>query len=329
MPDLKTTYMGLSLSNPLIAGSSTQTITAERVKALEAVGIGAVVLKSVFEEQIRADVADMVDSLQGDQHAEAYEYLRADYPMQIGPEKYLDRIREIKAAVRIPVIASVNCIDADRWIQFAKKIEAAGADGIELNVYDVPRSAEVAAADIEARHLNLVAAVSGELRIPVAVKISPFYSSIPNFVTRLAALDIAAIVLFNRFFQPDIDIHKLALKSGINFSRPDDVRLPVGWIAMLRNRVSCDLSLTGGVHDAEGAIKALLAGANAVQLCSVLYEQGNARVSEILEGLKAWMREQNFGAIDDFRGKLSEPESGSDSGGFARAQYVKTFVGLE
>jgi dihydroorotate dehydrogenase (fumarate) len=328
MPDLKTSYMGLSLSNPIIAGSSTQTITVERVKALEAAGVGAVVLKSVFEEQIRADVADMVDSLQGDQHAEAYEYLRADYPMQIGPEKYLERIRDIKAAVSIPVIASVNCIDADRWIAFARKIEAAGADGIELNIYDVPQDGTLLAADVEERHLALVAAVSKELTIPVAVKIGPYYSSISNFVERLAALDIKAIVMFNRFFQPDIDIEAMALKSGINFSRPDDIRLPVRWIAMLRNRVDCDLSLTSGVHDAEGAIKALLAGANTVQICSVLYKEGNARIGEITKGLTEWMASKQFNTLDDFRGKLSEPAAGVKDG-FARAQYVKAFMGME
>ncbi len=328
MPDLSTSYMGLSLSNPIIAGSSTQTITAERVKALEEAGVGAVVLKSVFEEQIRADVADMVDSLQNDPHAAAYEYLRADYPMQIGPEKYLDRIREIKAAVSIPVIASVNCIDADRWTTFAKKIEAVGADAIELNVYDVPQDSTQVAADVEQRHLDLVAAVSKELTIPVSVKIGPYYSSISNFVEQLAALDIQGIVMFNRFFQPDIDVDAIALKSDINFSGPDDIRLPVRWIAMLRNRVTCDLSLTSGVHDAEGAIKALLAGANTIQICSVLYKEGNARIGEITKGIVDWMEAKQFKTLDDFRGKLSEPADGIKSG-FARAQYVKAFVGLE
>jgi len=328
MPDLKTTYMGLELSNPVIAGSSTHTITADKVKALEAAGVGAVVLKSIFEEQIRSDVSGMVESLQGDQHAEAYEYLRADYPMQIGPEKYLDRVRSIKAVTSIPIIASVNCIDADRWVTFARKIEAAGADAIELNVYDIPQDGEITSADVEQRHLDLVAAVAGELNIPIAVKIGPYYSSMANFVQRLAALDIQAIVMFNRFFQPDIDIDTLALKSGINFSRADDIRLPVRWIAMLRNRVTCDLSLTGGVHAAEGAIKALLAGANTVQICSVLYKQGNDRIGEVLKGIEEWMEAQSFNTLDDFRGKLSEPEEGPEAG-FARAQYVKAFVGLE
>ncbi len=328
MPDLKTTYMGLSLPNPIIAGSSSHTITADRVKALQDAGFGAVVLKSIFEEQIRSDVSGMVESLQGDQHAEAYEYLRADYPMQVGPEKYLDRVRNIKAACTIPIIASVNCIDADRWVTFARKIEAAGADAIELNVYDIPQDGDVTSADVEQRHLDLVAAVTDELEIPIAVKIGPYYSSIPNFVQRLSALDIQAIVMFNRFFQPDIDINALALKSGVNFSRADDIRLPVRWIAMLRNRIACDISHTGGVHAAEGAIKAILAGANTVQICSVLYQMGNTSIGEILKGLEAWMAEKQFNTLDDFRGKLSEPEEGARSG-FARTQYVKALVGME
>jgi dihydroorotate dehydrogenase (fumarate) len=328
MPDLNTTYMGLALKNPLVAGSSTQTITAEKVKKLEEAGVGAVVLKSIFEEQIRADVSEMVESLEADPHAEAFEYLRADYPMQIGPEKYLERLREIKAATSIPIIASVNCINADRWVTFARKIEAAGADGLELNVYDIPGKAEIAAGDVEQQHLDLVSAVSSEINIPIAVKISPYYSSISNFVGRLAALDIEAIVMFNRFFQPDIDINNLTLSSGINYSRPQDIRLPLRWIAMLRNHVSCDLALTSGVHDAEGVIKALLSGATAVQICSALYQQGNECIGQMLEGVNAWMNSNAFNSVSEFRGKLSNPAEGIGVG-FERAQYVKALVGLE
>lgn len=328
MSDLKTTYMGLTLCNPVIAGSSTHTISVDKIKALEEAGVGAVVLKSIFEEQIRADVAEMEESLRNDMHAEAYEYLRADYAMQVGPEKYLDRIREIKAAVSIPIIASVNCINPDRWVTFARKIEDAGADGIELNLYDLPDDSGVTSAEVEQRHLDMVAAVSKELTIPVAVKISPYYSSIPNFVKSLSKLDIQGIVMFNRFFQPDIDINKLQLKAGINFSQEDDIRLPVRWIALLRNRLACDISLTSGVHSAEGAIKGLLAGANTIQICSVLYKEGNKSVAEIVGGIKSWMEDNQFNSIDDFRGKLSEPKEGK-KGGFARAQYVKAFVGLE
>jgi len=328
MSDLKTTYMGLTLSNPIIAGSSTHTINVDKIKALEEAGVGAVVLKSIFEEQIRADVAEMEESLQNDMHAAAYEYLQADYAMQMGPEKYLDRLREIKAAVSIPVIASVNCINPDRWVTFAKKIENAGADALELNIYDFPDEEDGSAADIEQRHLDMIAAVSAEINIPVAVKISPYYTSIPNFVKRLDALDVQGVVMFNRFFQPDIDVNDIKLKSGINLSGPDDIRLPVRWIAILRKRIECDISLTGGVHCADGAIKALLAGADTVQICSVLYKKGNKSVGEIVDGIKSWMDEKGFSSIDDFKGSLSEPKKGV-KGGFARSQYVKAFVGME
>jgi len=328
MSDLKTTYMGLSLSNPLIAGSSTHTVTVEKIKALEKAGVGAVVLKSIFEEQIRADTAEMEASLQGDMNAAAYDYLQADFAMQMGPEKYLDRLREIKAAVSIPVIASVNCVNPDRWVTFAKKIEQAGADALELNIYDFPDQDDGSSADIEKRHLNMIAAVSAEISIPIAVKISPYYTSIPDFVKRLDALDVQGVVMFNRFFQPDIDIDNMKLKAGINLSNADDIRLPVRWIAIMRKRIECDISLTGGVHSADGAIKALLAGADTVQVCSVLYKNGNKSVGEILAGIKFWMDEKGFSSIDDFKGSMSEPEEGV-KGGFARAQYVKAFVGLE
>jgi dihydroorotate dehydrogenase (fumarate) len=328
MSDLKTTYMGLSLSNPVIAGSSTHTITVEKIKALEEAGVGAVVLKSIFEEQIRSDTAEMEASLQSNMNAAAYDYLQADFAMQMGPEKYLDRLRNIKAAVSIPVIASVNCVNPDRWVSFAKKVEQAGADALELNIYDFPDQDDGSSADIEQRHLDMIAAVSAEISIPIAVKISPYYTSIPDFVKRLDALDVQGVVMFNRFFQPDIDIIDIKLKSGINLSGPDDIRLPVRWIAIMRNRIECDISLTGGVHGADGAIKALLAGADTVQLCSVLYKNGNKSVGEILEGIKAWMDEKGFNSIDDFKGRMSEPKEGV-KGGFARAQYVKAFVGLE
>ncbi len=328
MADLKTNYMGLSLANPVIAGSSSRTITVDKIKALADAGVGAVVLKSIFEEQIRSDMAGVEESLLNSMHAEAYEYLRSDYAMRMGPEKYLERVREIKAAVSIPVIASLNCVNPDRWISFAQKVEATGVDGLELNIYDLPDAHDGGAADIEKRHLDMIEKVSAELTIPIAVKMSPYYSSIPDFVGRLDQLDIQAIVMFNRFFQPDIDIENLKLKSGINFSTPDDIRLPMRWIAMLRQCVSCDLALTSGVHSAEGAIKAILAGANAVQICSVLYKKGNQVVGEILAGISQWMDDKNFATLDDFRAKLSEPE-GSASKGFARAQYVKAFVGVE
>jgi len=328
MPDVKTRYMGLELANPVIVGSSTHTITPEKVKALEEAGAAAVVLKSIFEEQIRLEVTDMFDALEQQEHAEAYEYLRADYPMQIGPETYLDRLRAIKAAANIPVIASVNCVDADRWVAFGRKIEQAGADALELNIYDIAASNAVESAEIEDRHIALVEAVTAEVGIPVAVKIGPYYTSLPRFAARLNATQARAVVMFNRFFQPDIDIEELALKPAINLSRPDDIRLPLRWIALLRSVLICDIALTSGVHDAAGVIKALLAGANTVQICSVLYHRDPSVIGELVRGLEAWMGQHGFYSVEAFRGRMAVTDA-EDRQGYERAQYVKSLVGLE
>jgi len=329
MPDLKTTYMGLPLANPLIAGSSTITGNPKRLKALEEAGAGAVVLGSIFEEQIRAEVSDMIATLETQDNPEAYDYIRADYPMQVGPEKYLDTIRTAKATLNIPVIASLNCTTRAHWISYAHKIEQAGADALELNVYDIPHDPEETAAAVEERHLNLIAGVSAELTIPVAVKIGPHYTSLTNFIKRLTALDVQAVVLFNRFFQPTIDIEHLSLKSGINLSRAQDAGVPVRWIALLREHVTCDIAMTTGVHGAEEAIKGLLAGANAFQICSALYTPaGLSVIGPLLKGIGDWMDRHGFARIGDFRGRLAEPLDGAGRG-FARAQYVKELMRQE
>jgi len=326
MPDLTTTYMGLKLANPFIAGSSTLSATTAKVKALEEAGAGAVVFGSIFEEQIRAEVSDMVSALEGQDNPEAYDYIRADYPMQVGPEKYLDGIREAKAAVKIPVIASLNCTTKDHWIAYARKIERAGADALELNVYDIPQNPAETSAAVEERHLKLVAGVSAELTIPVAVKLGPNYTSLANFISRLTALDVQAVVLFNRFFQPTINIEALTLKSGLNLSRPQDSGFPVRWIALLRRHVPCDIAMTTGVHSAEEAIKGLLAGANVVQVCSALYSPAGVSVlGKMQADMAAWMDRHGFSRIADFRGKLADTEAGGGQG-FARAQYVKELM---
>ena len=328
MTDLSTTYMGLKLAHPLIVGSSTHTISPDKIRKLEEAGAGAVVLKSIFEEEIRAEVADEYESLQGDFHPEAYEYLRADKPMRMGPTKYLNRIEEIKEAVAIPVIASINCTTSSEWISFASKVEAAGADAVELNVYDIPDAFGTTASDIEERHLQLAEDIKKLLSIPVAIKIGPFYTSIPDFVTRLAEKKVDAVVLFNRFFQPDINIEDMKIVPSINLSHPEDIRLPLRWTAILRDDVDCDLCLTTGVHDASGAVKAILAGASAFQICSVLYKQDVSCIGDILEGLSAWMTRHSYSSIDEARGLLSQSKADKD-GGFERVQYMKTLTSME
>ena len=237
MADLSTKYMGLELRSPLVVASCTLTADPDKAAALEAAGAGALVMKSIFEEQVRADVADMYEDLDSLMHPEAFEYLSADLPMQLGPEKYLQRIAEVKAAVGVPLIASVNCSIRTQWISFAERIQGAGADAIELNIYDIPDDPDQPGAEVERKHLDLVTAIKKAVSVPVAVKIGPYYSSLLEFARRLAGVEVDAIVLFNRFFQPDIDVDTLKLKTGINFSRPEDIRVPLRWIAMLRDPV--------------------------------------------------------------------------------------------
>ncbi len=328
MADLSTTYMGLKLRNPVIASSSTHTADADGVKRLEDAGVGAVVLKSIFEEQVRLDVAEMYDGLASDVHPEALEYLRADLPMRIGPDRYLKNIREIKEAVDIPVIASMNCITPAEWVRFARKIESAGADGLELNVYDIPDSPGVTGEQVEERHLELAKAINDEVKLPVSVKIGPFYSAPLNFVVKLDRLHVGAVVMFNRFLQPDIEVEEMDLDMDLGLSRPQDILLPLRWVAICRDAVRCDLALTTGVHDSGGAIKALLAGANVAYCCSVLYEKGDEAVGQIAAGIGEWMDRKGFAKVDDFRGLLRERDL-TDRQGFERTHYVKALVGLE
>lgn len=261
-------------------------------------------------------------------HPEAYEYLRADVAMRLGPQAYLERVSAIKQAAGIPVIASINCTTAAEWVRFARQIEATGVDGLELNVYDIPESADVDGAAIEARHLALVAAIQREVRLPISVKLGSFYSSLPNFVVRLAALKIGGVVLFNRFFQPDVDIERLELRPSVNLSRPEDIRLPLRWIALLRDQVACDLCLSTGVHDGEGAVKAILAGADVFQICTVLYRQDPGCIGRILEGLRGWMNRHSVGTLAEARGRLSQARAGAGLG-YERAQYIKTLTALD
>ena len=328
MADLKTTYMGLELSSPIIVGSGPLTATVDRLKECEDAGAGAVVVKSIFEEQIRSDVSSMYDDLSDADNSAAYDYLRADLPMQLGPERYLERIAELKQSVDIPVIASINCIAADQWLAYARKIETTGVDALELNVYDISDAPGQTASELEERHVELVRSVRKQVSLPIAVKIGPYYSAMINFTSRLEQAGANGIVLFNRFMQPDINTETLKLENTVNFSRPDDIRLPMRWTAILRGQLACSLSLTSGVHSAEGAAKAILAGADTVQMCSSLMQNGISRITEVNRGIKSWMEQQGADELSELRGKLQERDL-TDRAGFERAQYVTTLAGME
>ena len=326
MQNLDVRYMGLELSSPLVVASSPFTGNVEDIRALAEAGVGAVVLRSIFEEQIRADVQDMEDALTTEQHAEVYDYLRADLPMQIGPERYLQLIRDAKQAVGIPVIASINCVTPGQWPAFARKVEVAGADALELNVYDIPTSSAESGSAIEKRHIDMVRAVCALVKIPVSVKLGSQYSAIPHFVKQLDACGVKAVVLFNRFFQPQIDLEGLRVKKGVNLSHAGDAGVAIRWLAILRSQVACDLAMTTGVHASGDVLRGILAGANVAQLCSALYSKdGFAVVARMHEEMRSWMASKDYTSVDAFRGLLSEPADGP-SRGFTRAQYVTTLL---
>ena len=248
--------------------------------------------------------------------------------MPLGPRDYLKVIEDAKARVSIPVIASLNCISPKWWTDYAKQIAAAGADGLELNISVMPSDPGRTSEDIEKIYLDIVGSLKGVIDIPIAVKLGPHLTSIARMAGQLAGHGASAIVLFNRFYQIDIDTDKLELAPGVRFSVPDEASLPLRWITMLAGRVKCDLAATTGVHDSTGFVKQLLAGATAVQVCSSLYINGLEQIGKILDGLEAWMEKHSFGAVDDFRGKLSQTASEHPEL-YERLQYIKAFVGIE
>ena len=328
MVNLETTYMGLRLKNPIIVGSSGLTNSVENIIEIERKGAAAVVLKSLFEEQINfAAHKTLMQDEAANQYPEAEDYIR-NYTRENDVSKYLDLIKKAKAAVDIPVIASINCISGDEWISFASNIEEAGADALELNIFVLPSDPNKSAADNEAVYFNIIDQVLSKVNIPVAVKISYYFSSLAKTVTQLAWKDIKGIVLFNRFFSPDIDIENFEVKTSNVFSSPSDIAISLRWIAMLSAHVKCDLAASTGVHDGTGLIKQLLAGAKAVQIASVLYKKGFKEIQSMLEELENWMDRKNFNTIEQFAGKMSIAKA-ENPAAYERVQFMKHFSGIE
>jgi len=351
MADLSTKYMGLELANPIIAASSSLANSVEGVKKLEKAGVGAVVLKSLFEEQIYAESEQIGGKGVNLYDTEAAEFIEA-YGREFGTRDYLKLIQDAKKECRIPIIASLNCFSQKWWVNYAKKIEAAGADGLELNIGVLPSDPTRTAQEVEAVYLDIVKIIKQELKIPVALKIGPNFSSFANMATMLSrgriesrefivgwcgrgASDsktgwngVNALVLFNRYYNLDIDTDKLQLIAGNPYSNPEEMHESLRWISLLSGRVECDLAASTGVHDGKAVIKQLLAGANAVQVCSVLYQKGLDAVQEMLQEVSDWMGKNSFKKIDDFRGKLSQKKS-EHPAAHERLQYIKLFVGIE
>lgn len=328
MASLDTSYMGLSLKSPIIAGSSGITNQIDNLVALEKAGVGAVVLKSLFEEQIRNEI--LKASSEGHNssvYPEAYDYI-AQYTRAESLETYLNLIREAKSKLTIPVIASINCVSANEWLDFASKIEMAGADALELNVFMLPSDTYRTGDDNEAVYHSIINQILKVVSIPVSIKMSSYFSSLGKTALQLSWTGIKGMVMFNRFYSPDIDIDKMEVTSGFVFSNPSDISMPLRWIAMLSGRLHCDVCASTGVESGDAAIKLLLAGAKAVQVTSVLYKRGVAEVTLMNEKIASWMDQKGFNSIEDFRGKLSLKNS-QNPATYERVQFMKHFSGIE
>lgn len=327
MADLSTRYMGLALENPFLVASCSHTKTVESVRKCADAGAGAVVLKSLFEEQILADMHESEIKSEFLWHPEALDYVQR-MGLELGPSEYLRLVRESKKAVSIPVIASLHCVTSHLWIDYVRKIADAGADAIELNLSIMPSDPKRSGADVERVYLDIVESVSRNVKLPVAVKIGPNFASIAFMANELWKRGAAALVLFNRFYQFDIDLEKLELKGAYRLSTPFEAALPLRWIALLSGKVKCDLSASTGVHDAAGAVKMLLAGATTVQLCSTLYLKGLGQIGAVRDGAERWMKERGMKTIEDVRGRMSQMQSDKPEL-YERLQYIKALVGIE
>jgi dihydroorotate dehydrogenase (fumarate) len=286
-----------------------------------------VVLYSLFEEQIRGEQKELnTFSNQGtESFAEALSYFPEPFEYRLGPEQYLEHIRKAKAAVGIPIIASLNGSSLGGWTSFAKQIQQAGADALELNIYSVPTDGKLTGAAIEKSTLDIVKSVRAAVSIPIAVKLSPFYSNVANMAAELDALGVNGLTLFNRFYQPDIDLDTLEVQPHILLSTPQDLRLPLRWVAILHGRIKADLAATGGVHQAPDVIKLLMAGANVTMLCSALLKHGVEHVKTVERELLAWMTEKEYVSVKQMQGSMSQKKVENPTA-FERAQYMKALI---
>jgi len=326
MANLSTSYMGLKLKNPIIAASSSLTSSLDGVKKCEDAGAGAVVLKSLFEEQITIDKNRMVGSMNFDAYTDAYDFFNtssADYYL----DEYLGLVEDAKTALSIPVIASVNCVSTGSWTDYSERFEAIGADALELNVFILPSNITTTGEEIEESYFKIFADVKKNIKIPIAVKLGYYFSGMGNFINTIAKNGADGIVLFNRFYKMDIDINKLELKSSPILSDPSEIFLALQWIALMSGEVPADLSAATGIYDAEGALKHLLAGAKSIQLCSTLMHNGVNRIADINTGIENWMETKSYSKISDFNGLLSQANSIHPES-YERSQYIKSLVGV-
>lgn len=324
MKKLDTTYLGLKLKNPIVVASSGLTNSVDKIKGLEEAGAAAVVLKSLFEEQINGEVTHLISKDPQNSYPEAEDYIR-NYTRQNTVAAHLDLLRQVKAEVSIPVIASINAVSANEWTGFAKDFEQAGADALELNIFYVPTGRNEKPEEIEQLYVDVLKKVKAEVSIPVSVKIGFYFTNLISFAEKLMANGAAAVTMFNRFYEPDINIDKLELSASEVFSSPADIRRSLRWVGLVSAALpKLEIAASTGVHDGEAVIKQLLAGAKVVQVCSAIYINGAQVIDGMTKELEKFMRKWNFNSIEDFRGRLSYAKI-EDPQMYERAQFMKYF----
>lgn len=322
--DLSTTYMGLKLKNPIVPSASPLSQNVDTVKTMEDAGAAAIVVYSLFEEQINHESGELDHylSFHAESYAEATNYFPQPSEFKLTPYQYLDHIANLKKSVSIPVIGSLNGVSTGGWIQYARNIEQAGADALELNVYYVPANPQVCSSDIEKMYVDVLTEIKKNIKIPVAVKLSPFFTSMGNMAKSLDAAGADALVMFNRFYQPDFDLDKLEVVPNLVLSTNWEMRLPLRWIAILYGQLKANLALTSGVHNEMDVIKSVMAGADVVQIASELLVKGPKRVGEILKGVEMWMEEKEYDSITTMKGSMSQ-KAVAEPAAFERANYMK------
>jgi dihydroorotate dehydrogenase (fumarate) len=322
--DLSTTYLGLTLKHPLVPSSSPLSQTLDGIRSLEDGGASAIVMHSLFEEQIEGEshLLDHYLNFGVDSSAEALSYFPDMRRYNVGPDAYLEKIRNAKAAVDIPIIASLNGVSTGGWVEYARYMQEAGADAIELNIYYISTDLHTSSASVEGRYLDVVTAVKSQVTIPVAVKIGPYFSSFANMAMRLATAGADGLVLFNRFYQPDIDLEELRVVPNLFLSSQHELRLPLRWLAILYGRVPVDFAITSGVHTHEDVLKGLMAGAKVTMMASGLLRYGPNRINAILEQLRVWMEEHEYVSVAQMQGSMSQ-KNVAEPDAFERANYMK------
>jgi dihydroorotate dehydrogenase (fumarate) len=323
--DLSTTYLGMKLRTPLVVSPSPLSQDLDKIRRMEDAGASGVVLHSLFEEQIRYERYQLHWQLTHsvDSYPEALSYLPEAAGFSMGPEDYLRHLTRAKSAVAIPIIASLNGSTMGGWLDYAGKMEDAGADAIELNLYSIPVDMEKSSAEIEDNYLEVVREVRASVRIPVAVKLTPFFTNLARMAKRLDEAGANALVLFNRFFQPDIELESLEMQPFALYSMPIDAKLPLRWIAILYDRIGANLAATGGIHRGTDALKMLMAGADVTMVCSVLMRKGIEHLATIEKEMSSWMTEHDYESVEQMKGSVSQKNC-PEPGAFERAAYIAT-----